>query len=172
MASMAIGPVLPLAGNEVQVTTNGKLRITNSEGKVKTLSQNQFKKQFIKNFDKIAAGDEVEFKDNKKSLIAAAATGAAVIGTLAALGIAHKKGALTVKSIKKNDVLLKKAAIKVNNAAEFVGRKIHKYSSNFVDFVKKYAPKAKEKIEDVTDKTVEKVKKVTKAKKNSKAAKA
>lgn len=143
MAHMTVGPAVQLAGNQVQLTDNGKFRITNSEGKVKTLSSNQFKKQILKNYDKIAAGDEVEFKDNKKGIIAASAAGAAIIGTLAALGIAQKKGKLQIKNIAKNDVILKRAAKKINNAAEFVGSKVNKYSSQFVDWVKKFVPEAK-----------------------------
>ena len=143
MASMAIGPIIPVAGNDVQLMSNGKMRITDSEGDVKTLSQKQFKKQILKNYDKIAAGEDIEFKDSKKALYAAAATGAAVIGTLAALGIAHKKGKLEIKEIAKGDVLLKKVAKKINNAAEFVGHKVYDYSSRLVDWVSKFAPKVK-----------------------------
>lgn len=60
--NMTIGPALSIGGNTVEMTTNGKVQVTNTRGKVKTLSQDQFKKQLIKNADKIEAGQDFEFK--------------------------------------------------------------------------------------------------------------
>ncbi len=164
MANMTIGPAFLVAGNEVQMTTKGKIQVTNAEGKVKTLSQDQFKKQLVKNADKIAAGEEIEFKDGKKGLIAGAAVGAAVIGALTALGIAAHKKVLNPMEIAKEDVLLKKAAKKVNNFAELIGRKVDDYATrafNAVkDFIAKYAPKAEEKAAKVEEKIEEAAEKV------------
>ena len=60
--NMTIGPALIVGGNKVEMTTTGKVQVTNQEGKIKTLSQDQFKKQLIKNADKISNGENVEFK--------------------------------------------------------------------------------------------------------------
>lgn len=83
--NMTIGPALIVGGNKVEMTTNGKVQVTNQEGKIKTLSQDQFKKQLVKNADKISNGENVEFKkDNKAGLIAggAVATAAVVTGII------------------------------------------------------------------------------------------
>ena len=149
MADMAIGNVYAIAGNDVRLTSKGKIQITNSEGKVKTLSQDEFKKQLGQNFDKLTAGEEIEFKSSKKNLITGAAIGAAVIGSLAALGIAAHKKVLKPMEIAKEDVLLKKACKKINNAAEFIGRHVKDYAVKAYqavsDFIAKYAPKADKK---------------------------
>lgn len=83
--NMTIGPALIVGGNKVEMTTNGKVQVTSQEGKIKTLSQDQFKKQLVKNADKISNGENVEFKkDNKAGLIAggAVATAAVVTGII------------------------------------------------------------------------------------------
>ena len=54
--NMTIGPALAIGGNKVEMTQQGKIQVTNSQGKVKTLSQDEFKKQLIKNADNIEAG--------------------------------------------------------------------------------------------------------------------
>lgn len=62
--------------------------MTNKQGKVKTLSQDQFMKQVAKNTDKIASGEDFEFKSDKKGLkIAAAVVGTAAIAT----GVIYRK---------------------------------------------------------------------------------
>lgn len=155
MADMAIGTIFPIAGNSVQFTKKGKMQITNSEGEIKVLSQDQFKKQLIKNADKIAAGEKIEFKESKKGLFAAAAA-ALVVGALAALGIASHKEVLNPMEIAKDDVLLKKAGKKINNFAEIVGKKVDTYATQaytaVADFVAKYAPKAKTAAEKIEEK--------------------
>ena len=83
--NMTIGPALMIGGNTAELTTKGKVKITNSRGKVKTLSQDQFKKQLIKNAAKIDRGENFEFKkDNKtaKILGGAVATAAVVTGVI------------------------------------------------------------------------------------------
>lgn len=86
--NMTIGPALTICGNTAEMTPKGKVQITNSQGKVKTLSQDQFKKQLIKNADKIQRGEDFEFKkDNKIGLIAGGAVATAVIAT----GIVYRK---------------------------------------------------------------------------------
>ena len=80
--NMTIGPALVVGGNKVEMTTTGKVQVTNQEGKIKTLSQDQFKKQLIKNADKISNGENVEFKkDNKIGLIAGGAVATAAVVT-------------------------------------------------------------------------------------------
>ena len=37
--NMTIGPALSIGGNTVEMTTNGKVQVTNTRGEVKTLSQ-------------------------------------------------------------------------------------------------------------------------------------
>ena len=65
---MTIGPALAIGGNKVEMTQQGKIQVTNPKGKIKTLSQDQFKKQLIKNADKIQNGEDFEFKKDKKGL--------------------------------------------------------------------------------------------------------
>lgn len=80
--NMTIGPALAIGGNTVELTTKGKVQVTNPEGKIKTLSQDEFKKQLIKNADKIENGEDFEFKSGnaKKALtIAGAAVGTAAV---------------------------------------------------------------------------------------------
>lgn len=80
--NMTIGPALIVGGNKVEMTTTGKVQVTNQEGKIKTLSQDQFKKQLIKNADKISNGENVEFKkDNKTGLIVGGAVATAAVVT-------------------------------------------------------------------------------------------
>lgn len=83
--NMTIGPALSIGGNTVEMTTNGKVQVTNTRGKVKTLSQDQFKKQLIKNADKIEAGQDFEFKKDHKTakvIGAGLATAAVVTGAI------------------------------------------------------------------------------------------
>lgn len=85
---MTIGPAVMVGGNEVQMTTKGKVQVTNPKGKVVTLSQDQFQKQTLKNFDKIQNDEEFEYKKDKKGLkIAGAAVGTAAVVT----GIIYRK---------------------------------------------------------------------------------
>ena len=156
MADMAVGPAFSVAGNDVRMTAKGKVQVTNADGKVKTLSQDEFKKQFAMNIDKIAAGEEVEFKSSKKGLIAGAAAAAATIGTLAALGIAVQKRVLKPSRIAKEDVLLQKAGKHIQNFGYAIGKKVSIYSQrayhSAADFVAKYAPKAKDTAEKIAEK--------------------
>ena len=93
--NMTIGPALVIGGNKIEMTQKGKVKITNPQGKVKTLSQDEFKKQLVQNKDKIKAEQDFEFKKDNKNAKAAAGVagllGAAYIG----LGIAVGKGKLT-----------------------------------------------------------------------------
>ncbi len=86
--NMTIGPAVMVGGNEVQMTTKGKVQVTNPKGKVVTLSQDQFQKQTFKNVDKIQNGEDFEYKkDNKALKIAGAAVGTAAVVT----GIIYRK---------------------------------------------------------------------------------
>lgn len=89
MDNMTIGPSMVIGGNTVQMTKKGKVQVTNPDGKIKTLSQDEFKKNLIKNADKINNGEEFEFKkDYSKGLrIAAAAVGTAAVTA----GIIYRK---------------------------------------------------------------------------------
>ncbi len=93
--NMTIGPALAIGGNQVEMTPKGKIKVTNSQGKIKTLSQDEFKKQLIKNADKIEKGEDFEFKkDNKKAKIAAGVAGL-LVAAYAGLSLAVGKGKLT-----------------------------------------------------------------------------
>ena len=82
MANITVGPAFEVGGNTVEMTTKGKLQITNSKGKVKTLSQDEFKKNLVKNVDKINNGEDFEFKKDRKGLkIFGAALATAVVAT-------------------------------------------------------------------------------------------
>jgi hypothetical protein len=82
MANITVGPAFEAGGNTVEMTTKGKLQITNSKGKVKTLSQDEFKKNLVKNVDKINNGENFEFKKDRKGLkIFGAALATAVVAT-------------------------------------------------------------------------------------------
>ena len=164
MANFGIGPVLPIGGNEVQMTTQGKVQVTNSQGKVKTLSQDQFKKQLVKNMDKISQGEDFEFKDNNKKGIVAASALAVAAATIAGLGLAVHKNVLKPVKIGKKDVMLQKAAKKVQNLAYDAGKKIS-------DFAKDMKTKVSEFIAEKFPQKLEKTK-APKAKKSAKAAKA
>ncbi len=86
--NMTIGPAISIGGNTVQMTQKGKVQVTNAHGKVKTLSQDQFKKQLVKNANNIETGKDFEFKkDNKTALIAGSTVAAAAIAT----GIVYRK---------------------------------------------------------------------------------
>ena len=80
MTNMTVGPSLAVGGNIVEMTTKGKIQVTNQQGKVKTLSQDEFKKQLVKNADKIENGEDFEFKSDNKGLKIAG-----VVATAAAL---------------------------------------------------------------------------------------
>jgi len=66
--NMTIGPAVMVGGNEVQVTTKGKVQVTNPKGKIVTLSQDQFQKQTLKNIDKLQNGEDFEYKKDRKGL--------------------------------------------------------------------------------------------------------
>ena len=136
--NMAIGPVLQVGGNQAQMMTNRKIQITNSEGKVKTLSQDEFRKQLIKNADKLEYGEDFEFKSDKKA-IAAAATIGTTLAAIAGLGFAVKKGVLKPAQIdKEKDVLLKRLAKKVQNFAYSAGEKINTYTNKAIKAVSEF----------------------------------
>ena len=89
MSNITVGPALEIGGNTVEMTTKGKVQVTNPKGRIKTLSQDEFKKNLVKNADKIEAGEDFEFKKDHKGLkIAAAAVGTAAVITAA---IYHKE---------------------------------------------------------------------------------
>lgn len=93
--NMTIGPALAIGGNKVEMTQQGKIQVTNSQGKVKTLSQDEFKKQLIKNANNIEAGKDFEFKkDNQKAKVAAG-IGTALAAAYVGLSVAVGKGKLT-----------------------------------------------------------------------------
>lgn len=88
MDNMTIGPAREIGGNSVQLTRNGRIQVTNPNGKIKTLSQDEFEKNLIKNADKIENGEDFEFKKDQKGLkIALAAGGTAAITA----GIIYRK---------------------------------------------------------------------------------
>ena len=82
MTNMVVGPALEIGGNVVEMTNKGKVQVTNAKGNIKTLSQDEFKKNLVKNADKINLGEDFEFKKDHKALkIAAAAIGTAAVTT-------------------------------------------------------------------------------------------
>ncbi|MBO6088217.1 hypothetical protein J6P92_07750 [bacterium] len=86
--SMTIGPAMQVGGNVVEMRIDGKIQVTNQKGKIKTLTQDEFKKQTIKNADKIQAGEDFEYKKDHKGLkIAGAAVGTVAVS----LGIIYRK---------------------------------------------------------------------------------
>ncbi len=93
--NMTIGPALAIGGNKVEMTQQGKIQVTNSQGKVKTLSQDEFKKQLIKNADNIQAGKDFEFKKDNKNVKVAAGIGTALAAAYVGLSVAVGKGKLT-----------------------------------------------------------------------------
>ena len=89
MSNITVGPALEIGGNTVEMTTRGKVQVTNPKGQIKTLSQDEFRKNLVKNADKIEAGEDFEFKKDRKGLkIAAAAVATAAVVTAA---IYHKE---------------------------------------------------------------------------------
>lgn len=82
-----IGRPLQIGGNTAQLTTNGKVKITDANGKTKVISQKSFQKQLIKNADKINNGDSFEFKSNSTGKKVAAGIGiaGAIAGITAAV---------------------------------------------------------------------------------------
>lgn len=93
--NMTIGPALAIGGNKVEMTQQGKIQVTNPQGKIKTLSQDEFKKQLLKNADKIEAGQDFEFKKDNKNLKAAALGGGLLTAAYVGLSLAVGKGKLT-----------------------------------------------------------------------------
>lgn len=93
--NMTIGPALAIGGNKVEMTQQGKIQVTNPQGKIKTLSQDEFKKQLVKNADKIEAGQDFEFKKDNKNLKAAGGVGALLTAAYVGLSVAVGKGKLT-----------------------------------------------------------------------------
>ena len=82
MTNIVVGPALEIGGNTAQMTSKGKIQITNPQGKIKTLSQDEFKRNLIKNADKINNGEDFEFKKSHKFLkIFAAAVGTAAVAS-------------------------------------------------------------------------------------------
>lgn len=93
--TMTIGPALAIGGNKVEMLQTGKILVTNSKGKMKTLSQDEFKKQLVKNLDNLEAGKDFEFKkDNKKAKVLTG-IGAGLAAAYIGLSVAVGKGSLT-----------------------------------------------------------------------------
>lgn len=93
--NMTIGPALAIGGNKVEMTQQGKIQVTNPQGKIKTLSQDEFKKQLVKNADKIEAGQDFEFKKDNKNVKAAVGVGGLLTAAYVGLSLAVGKGKLT-----------------------------------------------------------------------------
>ena len=93
--NMTIGPALAIGGNKVEMTQQGKIQVTNPQGKIKTLSQDEFKKQLVKNADKIEAGQDFEFKKDNKNVKAAIGAGGLLTAAYVGLSLAVGKGKLT-----------------------------------------------------------------------------
>ncbi len=93
--NMTIGPALAIGGNKVEMTQKGKIKVTNPQGKVKTLSQDEFKKQLLKNADNIQAGKDFEFKKDNKNAKAAVGIGGLLAAAYIGLSVAVGKKALT-----------------------------------------------------------------------------
>ena len=93
--NMTIGPASVIGGNKIEMTQKGKVKITNPQGKVKTLSQDEFKKQLIQNKDKIKAEQDFEFKKDNKNAKAAAGVAGLLVAAYAGLSLAVGKGKLT-----------------------------------------------------------------------------
>ena len=64
--NMTIGPALAIGGNKVEMTQQGKIQVTNPNGKIKTLSQDQFKKQLVKMLTKSKTVKSLNLKKTKK----------------------------------------------------------------------------------------------------------
>ncbi len=93
--NMTIGPSLVIGGNKVEMTQKGKIQVTNSQGKVNTLSKDEFKKQLIKNEDKIRSGEDFEFKKDNKNAKASAGVAGLLAAAYIGLSVAVGKKALT-----------------------------------------------------------------------------
>lgn len=86
-----IGRPLQVGGNTAQLTTNGKVKITDAEGKTKIISQKSFQKQLVQNADKINNGDTFEFKSNNTGKKIAAGLGIAGLITGLAAAVVYRK---------------------------------------------------------------------------------
>ena len=103
--SMTIGPALTIGGNKVEMLQTGNILVTSPKGKMKTLSQDEFKKQLVKNINNINNGENFEFKkDNKKAKIAAG-IGATLAAAYIGLSIAVGKKVLTKATAKAGEKL-------------------------------------------------------------------
>lgn len=89
--AQVIGQPLTVGGNTAQLTSNGKVRITNAEGKTKDISAKSFQKQLIQNADKINKGDSFEFKSNDTAKKVAAGIGIAGAVTGLAAAVIYRK---------------------------------------------------------------------------------
>ena len=128
MNNITIGPALEIGGNIAEMTSKGKIQVTDSKGHIKTLSQDEFKKNIIKNADKINAGEDFEFKKDHKGLkIASAAAGTAVV---VAAAIYHKEIGKYIKEFS-----FKKAW---DSVKEFSVKKVWKNMKNFAKSVKEF----------------------------------
>lgn len=90
---MEAGQVLNIGGNQIQQTKKGNYRITNSQGKTRTFSEDEVILQLAKNSAKIQNKDEFEFKKDHKNAIK--------IGTGIAAGAALTAGIIYRKNIGK-----------------------------------------------------------------------
>jgi len=137
--NMTIGPALEIGGNNVQMTTRGKVQITNPQGQIKTLSKDEFKKQLIKNADKINAGEDFEFRKNNSNLKAAAGLGMLLTAAYTGLSIAVGKGKLSkaiakeggklsfMNKVKNVFVSVGESGVKLFDSLKTLGNKIKKF---------------------------------------------
>lgn len=87
--TMEVGQVLNIGGNQIQQTKKGNFRVTNSQGKTKTFSEDEVILQLAKNSAKVQNKEEFEFKKDHKNAIKIGAGIAA--GAALTAGIIYRK---------------------------------------------------------------------------------
>lgn len=147
-----IGRPLQVGGNTAQLTTNGKVKITDAQGKTKVISQKSFQKQLIKNADKINNGDSFEFKSNSTGKKIAAGVGiAGAVAGLAAAVVYRKNIGQFFKNTNFKELgsdLLEMGKKLLHDGLE-KGKKLF---TDGLDKVKKFGSAALEYIKDIPNK--------------------
>ncbi len=159
--NMTIGPTLAIGGNKVEMTTKGKIKVTNTEGKVSTLSQDEFKKQLVKNADKINAGENFEFKKESKNRNILVGLGGLLAAAYISLSIAVGKGKLTKTNAKTFAAKAKNTFVKIGESGVNIWESITKGVNKLKNKVsskskklqeKRYATYSKEQAENIAHK--------------------
>ena len=147
-----VGEPRVIGGNTAQLTSSGKVRITDANGKTKDISAKSFQKQIIANADKIQNGDSFEFKSNNTAKkVGIGASIVALAAGITAAVIYRKNISKFFKETNFKELgadLIEKGKTQFNEGV----KDLKDLGTETLDKVQKFGKDAKEYIKDIPNK--------------------